>query len=79
MICLSSYLLICVTCILYFSAKHRKDVIEKRGAHVMKNIVRVALTVVKSKHFETQIASHISTGSDMEEIGHIVANDLIAF
>lgn len=49
----------------------------------MKNIVKVALTVVKSKcaakHFETQIASHISTGSDMEEIGHIVANDLIAF
>ena len=47
---------------------------EKRGTHVIKNIVRVALTVVKSKcaakHFETQIASHISTGSDMGEIGH---------
>lgn len=40
----------------------------------MKNIVRVALSVVESKcaatHFETQIAAHISTGSDMGEIGH---------
>lgn len=39
-----------------------------------KNIVRVALSVLKSKcaaiHFETQIAAHIATGSDMGEIGH---------
>jgi hypothetical protein len=41
---------------------------------VAKNLVRVALSVVKSKcaavHFETQIAAHITTGSDMGDIGH---------
>lgn len=39
-----------------------------------KNLVRVALSVVKSKcaaiHFETQVAAHVATGSDMGEIGH---------
>lgn len=40
----------------------------------MKNLVRVALSVVESKcaavHFETQIAAHIATGSDMGDICH---------
>lgn len=39
-----------------------------------KNLVKVALSVLKSKcaakHFETQVAAHVSTGSDMGEIGH---------
>ena len=39
----------------------------------MKNLIRVALSVVESKcavtHFETHVATHISTGSDMGEIG----------
>lgn len=51
-----------------------KNKLEKRGVNVMKNLVRVALSVVESKcaatHFETQIAAHISTGSDMGDIGH---------
>jgi hypothetical protein len=41
---------------------------------VSKNLVRVALSVVQSKcagiHFETQVAAHIATGSDMGDIGH---------
>lgn len=36
--------------------------------------MRVALSVVKSKcaaiHYETQIAAHIATGSDMGDMGH---------
>ena len=51
-----------------------KKRLEKRGVNVMRNLVRVALSVVESKcaatHFKTQIAAHISTGSDMGDIGH---------
>ena len=47
---------------------------DKRGLNVSKNLVRVALSVVESKcaaiHFETQVAAHIATGSDMGDIGH---------
>lgn len=47
---------------------------EKRGLSVSKNLVRVALSIVESKcaaiHFETQVAAHIATGSDMGDIGH---------
>ena len=51
-----------------------KNRLEKRGINVARNLVRVALSVVESKcavtHFETQIAAHVSTGSDMGDIGH---------
>ena len=47
---------------------------EKRGFSVTKNLVRVAISVLKSKcaarHFEMHVAAHVSTGSDMGEIGH---------
>ena len=47
---------------------------EKRGLSVTKNLVRVAISVLKSKsaatHFEMHVAAHLSTGSDMGEIGH---------
>ena len=47
---------------------------EKRGLSVTKNLVRVAISVLKSKsaamHFEMHVAAHLSTKSDMGEIGH---------
>ena len=40
----------------------------------MQNLVNIALTVVKSKstalHYETLVASHAFTGSDVGELGH---------
>ncbi len=47
---------------------------EKRGLSVTKNLIKVAISVLKSKsaakHFEMHVAAHLSTGSDMGEIGH---------
>ena len=41
---------------------------------VTENLIRIALSVVKSKaaaqQFEHQIAAHIATGSDMSDLGH---------
>ena len=46
----------------------------ERGIQVTENIVRVAFTIIQMKtaaqHFETSIASHVSTGSDMGDMGH---------
>lgn len=46
----------------------------ERGIRVTENIVRVAFTIIQMKtaaqHFETSIASHVSTGSDMGDMGH---------
>ena len=42
--------------------------------HVTQNLVRVALGVCEmnsaGRHFETAIANHIATGSDLGDIGH---------
>ncbi len=47
---------------------------EKRGLSVTKNLIKVTISVLKSKsaakHFEMHVAAHLSTGSDMGEIGH---------
>lgn len=47
---------------------------KKRGKAVTENLVRIAITVVKSKcaaqHYETMVAAHSSTGSDVGELNH---------
>eukprot|EP00112_Aurelia_sp_Birch-Aquarium-sp1_P015932 Seg357.2 transcript_id=Seg357.2/GoldUCD/mRNA.D3Y31 product="hypothetical protein" protein_id=Seg357.2/GoldUCD/D3Y31 len=47
---------------------------EARGKIVTNNIVKIALSVIKSKSaaksFEQEIAAHISTGSDLGDLGH---------
>ena len=62
------------SCLFYYKVEHSNKKLDKRGLNVSKNLVRVALSVVESKcaaiHFETQVAAHIATGSDMGDIGH---------
>ena len=62
------------SCLFYYKVEHSNKKMDKRGLNVSKNLVRVALSVVESKcaaiHFETQVAAHIATGSDMGDIGH---------
>ena len=45
-----------------------------RGIAVTENLVSIALTVVKAKsaavHYETMVAAHAFTGSDVGELGH---------
>ena len=45
-----------------------------RGIAVTQNLVSIALTVVKAKsaavHYETMVAAHAFTGSDVGELGH---------
>ena len=47
---------------------------EERGLSVTENLVAIAMTVVKTKsaalHYETLVASHASTCSDVGELGH---------
>ncbi|CAB4020646.1 Hypothetical predicted protein [Paramuricea clavata] len=47
---------------------------KSRGLEVTENLIRIALSVVKSKsaaqQFEHQIAAHIATGSDLGDLGH---------
>ena len=48
--------------------------LEERVLSVTENLVAIAMTVVKTKsaalHYETLVASHASTGSDVRELGH---------
>ena len=41
---------------------------------VTQNLIRIAVSVIKSKsaaqHFESQIAAHVSSGSDRRDLGH---------
>lgn len=62
-----------------FTLKHlqHQAVVNKRiarGVKVTQNLIRIALSVLKSKaaaqHFETEIAAHVATGSDLGDIGH---------
>ena len=47
---------------------------EARGLKVVNNLIRIALSVLKSKsaaqHFESEIAAHVSTGRDLGDLGH---------
>ena len=47
---------------------------EERGLKVVNNLITIALLVLKSKsaaqHFESEIAAHVSTGSDLGDLGH---------
>ena len=47
---------------------------ETRGHKVVNNLIRIALAVLKSKsaaqHFESEIAAHVSKGSDLGNLGH---------
>ena len=47
---------------------------EERGERVTQNLIRIAVGVIKSKsaaqHFESQVAAHVSTGSDLGDLGH---------
>ena len=47
---------------------------ETRGHKVVNNLIRIALAVLKSKsaaqHFESEIAVHVSTESDLGDLGH---------
>ena len=47
---------------------------EERGLSVTENLVAIAMTVVKAKsaasHYETPVALHASTGSNLGELGH---------
>ena len=46
----------------------------ERGVTVTQNLVSIAMTVVKAKsaaiHYETMVAAHAFTGSDVGELGH---------
>jgi hypothetical protein len=46
----------------------------ERGVAVTQNLVSIAITVVKANsaaiHYETMIAAHAFTGSDVGEFGH---------
>ena len=62
---------------LHFEALQYAATLKKRksrGLAVTENLIRIALSVVKSKsaaqQFEHQIAAHIATGSDMGDLGH---------
>ena len=62
---------------LHFEALQYAATLKKRksrGLAVTENLIRIALSVVKSKsaaqQFEYQIAAHIATGSDMGDLGH---------
>ncbi|CAB3976871.1 Hypothetical predicted protein [Paramuricea clavata] len=57
---------------LQYAATLRKR--KSRGLEVTEKLIRIALSVVKSKsaaqQFEHQIAAHIATGSDLGDLGH---------
>lgn len=62
---------------LHFDALKHEATMKKRQARgdmVTQNLIRIALGVIKSKsaaqHFESQIAAHVSTGSDLGDFGH---------
>ena len=62
---------------LHFEALQYQTTMKKRkarGEKVTENLIRIALSVLKSKsaakHFESQIASHVATGSDLGDFGH---------
>ena len=62
---------------LHFEALQHQATTKKRdarGTRVVENLVKIAWSVIKSKsaglHFENEIASHISTGSDLGDMCH---------
>jgi hypothetical protein len=62
---------------LHFEALQHETAMRKRearGHKVVNNLIRIALAVLKSKsaaqHFESEIAAHVSTGSDLGDFGH---------
>lgn len=62
---------------LHFEALQHEKAMRKRearGHKVVNNLIRIAFAVLKSKsaaqHFESEIAAHVSTGSDYGEFGH---------
>ena len=62
---------------LHYDALQHEAVMKKRqerGERVTQNLIRIAVGVIKSKsaaqHFESQIAAHVSTGSDLGDLGH---------
>ena len=61
----------------YFVALQHQIVVNKRISRdikVTQNILHVALSVLKSKaaarHFESEIAAHVATGSNLGDLGH---------
>ena len=58
---------------LIFHLFQHADRLQKRQNRVMKiteNLVKVAQTKCAAQHYATNISCHISTGSDMGNIGH---------
>lgn len=62
---------------LHFEALQHQAAVNRRsarGTKVTENFIRIAWSVIKSKsaaqHFENEVAAHISTGSDLGDMGH---------